>query len=470
MAGAVASLLLAAHVLAVAAFVVRLLSRDDMLPSSRLAWSITLVLLPYVGVAFYLLIGERRLPRSFFARYRAIGARASIGPAIAPPNPAFALATGIGGFPTTAGNTGALLADEAATIARLVADIDAARRSLSILFYIWLPDRNGTAVAEAVIRAAARGVRCRVMADAIGSRALIRSPLWTAMAQAGAGLHEAMPLRNLLMALLGERIDLRNHRKIAVVDGRIGYCGSQNCADPEFLPKARFGPWVDIMLRLEGPVVGQMERLFEDDFVAQGGGPLDAPPREAPAEPAEGGFAAQMVGTGPTARRGTAARLFSRLIFEARRELVVTTPYFVPDEPVLSALCAAAGSGVAVTLILPRRNDSRIVAFASRSHYGRLLRAGVRIFEFEGGLLHAKTLTIDGATTFMGSSNLDIRSFDLNFENDVLFMDRVLTAAVRARQQAYAAASREMTLGEVEAWPLWRRIANNALATVSPIL
>ncbi len=469
MSGIVASALLIVLVLAFVGLTLRLLWRDDVAPATRLAWMVTFVLLPYVGIALYVLIGERRLRRGFVTRYREIGARNPVPEPIGtvePPCGAFAYATTINGFRTTGGNRGELMPDERAATARLVADIDAARESVHILFYIWLADGTGTEVARAIVRAARRGVRCRILVDAIGSRALTRSPLWQDMKNAGAECRTALPVGNPL-ALLFERVDLRNHRKIAVVDGRIGFCGSQNCADPEFLPKARYGPWVDVQLRLEGPVVAQMELLFGQDFDAYGG---RSPAFVLTPPPIEGGFVAQMVGTGPVSPAGQSAQLFSTLIFEARRELFVTTPYFVPDETVRSALCAAALAGVAVTLILPRRNDARTVALASRSHYARLLRAGVRIYEFEGGLLHAKTLTVDGAITFMGSSNMDIRSFDLNFENDVLFRDAALTAAVRERQAQYLSRSREVTLAEVEAWPLWRRIVNNSVATVSPML
>jgi cardiolipin synthase len=465
----VASLLVAVYALAVAGFVVRLLARDDMAPATRLAWTITFVLLPYVGLGLYLLIGERRLRRGFAARYRSIAAELgrSAPPGTGSPAAPFALAAALGGFAPVSGNRGAVMADGGDARARLVADIDAARASVDILYYIWLPDRTGAATAEAVMRAARRGVRCRVMVDALGSRALLASPLWSAMREAGAETLVALPYGNPLLALASERIDLRNHRKIAVIDEAVCHCGSQNCADEEFLPKARYAPWVDIMLRIEGPAAAQMALLFELDYRANGG---LRPCFPSPAPTFDEGFVAQAVGTGPVSPRGAAGQLFCRLIFEARSELVITTPYFVPDEPILAALATAAGSGVEVTLIVPRRNDSRTVAFASRSHYARLLASGVRIYEFEGGLLHAKTLTIDASLTFIGSSNLDIRSLDLNFENDLLFLDAGLTAAVRARQQAYCAASREVTDAEVAGWPIWRRVANNAIATVSPIL
>jgi hypothetical protein len=161
-----------------------------------------------------------------------------------------------------------------------------------------------------------------------------------------------------------------------------------------------------------------------------------------------------VVGTGPATSRDVTAQLFSRLIFDARRKLVISTPYFVPGETVSQAIMGAARAGVDVTLIVPARNDSGFVARASRSYYPGLVDAGVKIVEFNGGLLHSKTLTIDDDVTFMGSSNLDIRSFDLNFENDILLRDKALTEAVRTRQMQYAASSTPVDPARVRAWPL----------------
>jgi cardiolipin synthase A/B len=277
-----------------------------------------------------------------------------------------------------------------------------------------------------------------------------------------------LPLPTAGTLLTANRLDLRNHRKITIIDTRTCYCGSQNCADAAFLPKAGFAPWVDIMLRFEGPVVGQMQALFAEGwFTERPNAAADLPAFEGNLE---GGFLAQVVGTGPTVEHGTTAQLFSKLISQAREELIISTPYFVPDETVTSALCGAAASGVAVSVVLPRRNDSRFVALASRSHYKRLLAAGTKIYEFEGGLLHSKTLTIDGQITFLGSSNMDVRSFDLNFENDVLVRDPLITGQVRQRQMAYIAESVVVEEASVRAWSRSRRIIQNACATMSPIL
>jgi cardiolipin synthase len=190
----------------------------------------------------------------------------------------------------------------------------------------------------------------------------------------------------------------------------------------------------------------------------------------APLARADDGFPAQVIGTGPTVRYSAMPEMFEALMYTARRELVVTTPYYVPDEPIQAALCASARRGVATTVIFPARNDSLIVAAASRSYYEELLTSGVRIFEYVGGLLHAKTLTMDGEITLVGSANIDRRSFDLNFENNVLVFDADLTERVRARQEAYLASSRRVEAQDVAAWNMGRRLWNNAVAMFGPVM
>ncbi len=272
--------------------------------------------------------------------------------------------------------------------------------------------------------------------------------------------------------LFTSRIDLRNHRKITLIDGSIAYCGSRNCADEAFAIKAKYAPWVDIMLRLQGPVVAQMQLVFASDWVQSSDLHYDAAlPQAAAAVPPQGdGFSALIVAEGPTERKRSTPNLVAALVAAARTEVQISTPYFIPGDLVLEALCAASWRGVRVSLIFPARNDSWIVGPASRSVYAQLLHAGVTIHEFRPGLLHAKTLCADGEVTFMGSTNLDLRSFDLNFENNILLQDQAVTQAVRQRQADYIAQSNRITLAEVQAWPWRRRIWNNLLSTLSPIL
>ena len=473
--------LLILHVLIVAGFTARILLRDDLTPQARLAWFVVLAVLPYVGGAAYFLFGEvdighhaKERHRSVFDQIRGaaphlMGNAAETERLIDPLyRPAFRYAASINGFHAVDGNRAELMSNAAETNARLIADIDAARTRVHVLYYIWLDDTTGTDIAKALIRAAGRGVVCRAMADGLGSRAFVGSALWQQMKDAGVQVAVAMPLDHPVRTVLTSRIDLRNHRKITVIDGRITYCGSRNSADPEFRVKAKYAPWVDIMLRFEGAIVAQNELLFLSDWMQATGERLER--FDLTALPVDGGFPALVMGDGPTERRGATPQLFSGLIGCAQRALILSTPYFVPDATVLEALCSAAHRGVAVTLIFPKVNDSWVVAEASRSYYDRLLSAGCAIHEFKGGLLHAKTLTLDGTVTLIGSSNLDLRSFDLNYENNILLQDPGITQAVRDRQADYIARSDAVTPEQIAAWSRPRRIWRNAIATIGPVL
>lgn len=475
------TIILTLHFLLVLTFTTRILLRDDLSPPARLAWFIVLNVLPYFGTLVYFLFGEIDIGNRAVKRHDEIfdeikanaaefmGQKANVNQLIAPIyRPAFRYSGSINGFHTVPSNTAELMPDGDATRIQLVADIDAATEHVHVLYYIWLDDHTGRDVAEALIRAAQRGVTCRAMADGLGSRALIKSKLWQRMQEAGVELAVALSFKNLLRTILLSRFDLRNHRKITVIDARITYCGSRNSADPEFLPKAKYGPWVDIMLRFQGPVVAQNQLLFASDWMQATGESLNR--FELKADPIAGGFPAQVMGVGPTERRGATPQLFANLIASAETELIISTPYFVPDATLLESLCAATHRGVAVTLIFPKVNDSWIVSAASRSYYHKLLDAGCVIHEFKGGLLHAKTLTIDGCVSLIGSSNLDLRSFDLNYENNILLQDQAITEAIRKRQQTYIASSEIIELENVLAWRYTRRIWNNVIATVGPVL
>lgn len=477
----IVTVLLVANGLAVLSFTIRILLREDLSPPARLAWFIALLVLPFVGAIAYFLFGEidlghraRKRHDKIFERIRTkavhhMGSAEDVNRLIRREfQPAFAYAASINGFYPVAGNKAELLADAEDFLDRLVADIDAAEEQVHVLFYIWLEDYTGRAVGRALIRAAQRGVTCRAIADGLGSRLMIKGPLWNQMKEAGVDLAVAFPLSNPVRTMLTSRIDLRNHRKILVIDGRVTYCGSQNSADPEFRIKARYAPWVDVMARFEGPVVNQNQLLFASDWMQATGTVLEGLPL--PAEAQAGGFPAQVVGDGPTERAGATPQMFSLLIGCARDELILTTPYFVPDMTVFEALCAAAQRGVRVVLIFPRKNDSWFVAAASHSYYNRLLEAGCEIHEYREGLLHAKTLTIDGCISLIGSSNLDLRSFDLNYENNILMQDDEMTRAIRARQESYLPKSDRIELDQVRRWPHLRRIWNNVVVTVGPIL
>ena len=478
----IGTIFLALHVVILIALIVRVLLRPHREPASRIAWIVVLISLPVLGILAYLLLGETNIGRRRVARMRevisqlpdvadAAGADATSLQADIPQRYAHLFQVGktVNGFTPVGGNRARLMQDSNATIASMVADIDAAKEHVHLMFYIWLPDSNGCRVVDALKRAAKRGVTCRAMADGLGSRSMIDSEHWQAMREAGVHLAIALRIGSLLLRSLKGRIDLRNHRKIVVIDNLITYCGSQNCADPEFRIKAKYAPWVDAMMRFEGPIARQNQYLFASDWESETGEEISSLLRQ-PIPPTQPGLPAQVIGTGPTVRYSAMPEMFETLMYAARSKLVVTTPYYVPDESMQAALCASARRGVDTTIVFPARNDSWIVAAASRSYYGELLAAGVRIFEYEGGLLHTKSLTLDGEVTLIGSANMDRRSFELNYENNILFYDPTLTADMRERQDSYIAKSRSVSGAMVEGWTMRQRLLNNAIAMLGPVL
>src|SRR3954465_9763941 len=318
----------------------RVILRPHREPASRVAWIVVIIILPVIGILAYIFLGETNIGRRRVSRLCAVLAvmpdltktPGMDSPNLQPKIPEtyahlFRLGYSVNGFEPVGGNCATLLSDSNATIDAMVVDIDAAKDHVHLIFYIWLPDNNGLKVVEALKRAATRHVACRVMADGLGSHIMIESPHWKAMQGAGVQVATALPIGNPLLRPLRGRIDLRNHRKILVIDNRVTYCGSQNCADPEFRIKAKFAPWVDAVMRFEGPIARQNQVLFAIDWMTSVDEDLTQFLHLPPVE-AMGGVPAQVVGTGPTQRYSAMPELFEALLFAARQDVVVSTPYY----------------------------------------------------------------------------------------------------------------------------------------------
>jgi cardiolipin synthase A/B len=371
-------------------------------PQSAMAWLLVIFFVPWPGLILYWLIGSHRLPRrrirehdEILQRLEAVHRRLADRPRIARPRlgqramEAVKLAERLGYMPIMDGNTVELIAQTEVFIDRLVADIDAAERHVHLLFYIFANDSTGRRVADALYRAVARGVKCRVLADGVGSRPFFKR-LGKEMIARGVDLHEALPVGIFRRQMA--RLDLRNHRKVAVIDGRLGYTGSQNIVDAGYGLKDL--AWHDLMVRLTGPIIMELQAVFISDWYFETNKVLDT--EEFFPDPLEQGeIAVQTLPSGPTYPTENYQRMVVAAIHAAERHVTITTPYFVPDEAFLQAMQTAVMRGVKVEVIVPRRVDQKLVGAAGRAYYDDLLDMGATLYLYEEGLLHAKTMCID---------------------------------------------------------------------------
>ncbi len=461
--------------------VIMILSRRRIEPTTRLSWIILLLAIPVVGSIIYLLVGETRFGRERIARHgRIIEALArpevhanadpgtcAIGSLDSASLRIARLAELVSNSGPVLGNEIELFSDTDLILRGLEADINAAQEHCHLEFFIWLDDAAGVTIGEALIKATARGVQCRVLVDGVGSKAFLKSNLCQKMRAGGVTVVDALPA-NAIRALFS-RIDLRNHRKIVVIDRELAWTGSQNMAQADFAPKPEFAPWVDCAVRLQGPAAKELHLLFVEDWYLD----TDESLIEllmTPVAVRPNGVAAQAFGTGPNFKNMAATQGLQSFIHEARSQLFITTPYFVPDNATVVNLATAARRGVDVHLVVPQRTDSYLVGLASRSSYGTLLESGVQIHEFQGGLLHAKTITLDREISLVSSANLDRRSLFLNFEAGLYVYDQNFTSQLRFLQQSYIDSSRLVNPATWDQRGTKTRLAENAAGLLSPLL
>lgn len=438
-------------------------------------WLLLIFLLPWPGLIAYAVFGRIRVPHdrrekqtrasqairraeaTFLAEQSALG--------IVPPafESASRLAFETGDFVPFAGNGVELLDDYDGSIARLIADIDGATHHAHLLFYIFERDATGQRVADALERAAGRGVACRLLIDAVGGESGL-AHLAPRLRAAGVAVHAMLPV-GLFRRSTG-RFDLRNHRKLAVIDGVVGYTGSQNIGNAEFVPGY---PNEELVARITGRVVAQLEAVFLTDWALETDERLDV--RELTTRVAAAGTTvAQVLPSGPGYPRENTRDLFIALLYGARKSVVITTPYFIPDEPFLQALRAAATRGVAVHLVVSQHANQPLSQFAQRAYYDELLDAGVRIHLYAPRFLHAKHLSVDDQVVVLGTTNIDIRSFALNAEVSLIVFDPAVAAALARIQERYFAHSQRLVKEEWHRRRLVAKVAQNVARLADSLL
>ena len=439
-------------------------------PSSAMAWLLAIFLIPYVGIIAFLMIGNPKLPQRRRAQQREINSMLAT---ISRATPELELEPGqewvssiarlnrnLGSLPLIGGNAATLIEDYDDALREMAAAVDAAEHFVLCEFYILSVDAATHDFFAALERAVTRGLTVHVLFDHIGSRrvagyrATIRH--LDAIGVEWRPMLPVMPLKGKY-----QRPDLRNHRKILVLDGQVGFMGSLNLIDRSYNKKSNLRrglKWQELVTRVEGPVVQAMNAVFLSDWFSETGviltsqAQLLAAPGSAVARlPVlrPGDLDCQVVPSGPGFDNDNNLKLFNSLLYQARRRVSITSPYFVPDESLIAALTTAAERGVAVELFVGAVADQPMVFHAQRSYYEVLLRAGVRIYLYPAPyILHAKHMTIDDDVAIIGSSNMDMRSFGLNLEVTLMATGRSYTDAMRGVEDHYRAISRELTLEE----------------------
>lgn len=484
LAGWLTTVLVVAEALVRAGLALRVLMRR--LPTGVTAsWLGLILFVPIVGVVAYLFVGESRIGRRRLERERAVQPAYTeylerlrtetehLPGTLSRVDRRFAHeAESVGGFPALAGNRVTLLDGAAEFFDATVRMIDTAERSVMLEFFIWHSAGRVAEVEAALLRAAGRGVACRVLVDAVGSRGFLRGDRCRALRRAGIRVVAALPTQFLRTPLI-RRVDHRNHRKLVLIDESRALMGSINMVDPLFFKSnSGVGAWVDLMVEVRGPAVELLALLAIRDWETESGEDLSEM-RESLYQgefSVAGEMAVQPVASGPGCPGGGIEALVLSAVYAADERLTITTPYFVPDAAVVTALQSAARRGVEVTVIVPARSDTVLTHYAGRAFYGDLLEAGVRIAEYRGGLLHTKSIVVDNETALFGTVNLDPRSFWLNFELTLMIYDNASTGEIHAMQRSYLEQCRFVDLETWRRRPLLHRLVSNIAQLFAPIL
>lgn len=463
------------------ALTVRVIMRRIQVGES-LAWIGILLLLPVGGIVLYLWFGERTIGRRRWRQIESVQPATSRWLQDIHPRAVHnwsveqdqekALSQMIRstiGVPAIAGNQLQLYTSVVDVVQQLAEDIRSARQTCFLEFYIWEEGGITDSLIDVLIQAAQRGVDCRLLVDHLGSGRFLRSESARRLRRGGVRVVSALAV-GLLRAFL-QRFDLRLHRKIVVIDGQVAYAGSQNMADPALFKRhAEVGQWIDAMVRIKGEAAEALMATFLTDWQSETGegfGALEIALASTPELPEQEAIV-QVIPTGPTLQPLIAKEIVISALYAAKQQLILTTPYYVPDPSLQMAMVAAARRGVDVTLIVPQKLDSRLVALASNPFQEDLVAAGVRVMLYQRGFLHTKSITVDDRISFFGSLNLDLRSFHLNFEITLAIYSQIFTRRLRRLQQRYISESLQKTASGRLSAP--RRLLENSVRLLAPLL
>lgn len=451
-------------------------------PVKSLAWVTVLLLLPVVGLILYLFFGRNIKNTRMISRRKRRKLRRNEGRQSSDPRQAdissqsaqtATLARSLDGAQYYNDNSVEVFNDGASKFEALERDLRSAKESINIQYYIFEDDNLGKRIAGILKERALAGVKIRLIYDHVGSLH-VRSRFFKQLRACGV---EAHPFFRVSFPQLGTRVNWRNHRKLCIIDGHIGYLGGMNIADRYIDGGKKFSSWRDTHVRVTGPVVAALQRSFAVDWSFMGGGLIDiSDSAESSSDAVEPGVSAitgvgaQLLTSGPMSQWSNISMMFLRAIAGARRRVYIETPYFLPTEGLLKALQSAALAHVDVRIIMPERSDSTMLTHASASYIGECLQAGIKIYRYTAGMLHSKLLIVDDELVSIGSTNFDFRSFDYNFEANLIFYSKELNECMRKVFAADILLSKRVEPAQWRRRSLSSRMAESVLRLLSPVL
>ena len=443
----------------------------NRLPTAAMAWLLAVFFIPVIGVILFLLIGNPQLPAKRRRKQQEMDAVIERESRRLPAptdeakwpvwlDPVVKLTENLTATPMVGGNDVRLIADYSESLAAMADEIAAASSYVHVEFYILSLDETTAPFFDALEAAVRRGVTVRVLLDhwasshCAGYKETVRR-----LDEMGVAWQLMLPVQPLKGRY--QRLDLRNHRKLLVVDGESAFVGSQNLIDRSYNKKRNIKrglKWQELVCRLQGPAVASVDLVFATDWLLESGESFESGPADLRVDPVaspSGTSDCQVVPSGPGFPVENNLQLFLSLLYGARKQVILTSPYFVPDDSMLRGLMSATARDVRVELFVSAIGDQGLVFHAQRSYYEALLRAGVHIYCYPAPyILHAKHISVDDEVALIGSSNMDMRSFGLNSEISLMVRSRSFVEEMRGVEQDYRAISHELTLEEWLEQPL----------------
>lgn len=404
-------------------------------PTQTITWLVVLGGFPLVGFVFYLLFGRNyRKEKMFRKKYfldkqafltiegtRDIKSEEKIKQMADHQKRLFNLAENLGNSPISFGTATQVLTNGEETFNSIIEEIKRARHHIHLEYYIVRHDRIGQELKELLISKAAEGVKVRFLYDAVGSWQLSKRYI-TELRNAGV---DTVPFGPVRLPFLNNKFNFRNHRKIVVIDGTVGFVGGLNIGDEYLGRNESIGFWRDTHLKMKGEAVRTLQLIFLQDWYYMTNHSFLTAEYLSPDYQDNNHGGVQLIAGGPDNEHSVIKNIFFSMITSAKESVWIASPYFIPDEDIFSAIKIAALSGIDVRLLVPNRPDKRIVFHASRSYFPELLEAGAKVYEYEKGFMHSKMVIVDHELASIGTSNMDMRSFHLNFEvNAFLYRTR----------------------------------------------